>query len=107
MQETMNRKNKRLDLFQNEAELKKNLPLINPDARFVLTERCNAVRTVPPSLHYPLFSVLFGSFCCDRDNIRINLLCINTLKVIFNYFGDVRVFLKITGNRNGPMNNDQ
>ena len=37
----------------------------------------------------------------------INLLCINTLKVIFNYFGDVRVFLKTTGDRKGTMNREQ
>ena len=37
----------------------------------------------------------------------INLLGINTLKVICNYFGEVRVFLKTTGNRKGNMNNSR
>jgi len=37
----------------------------------------------------------------------INLIIIKTLKSDFQYFGDVRVFLKTADSRKGKMNSDR
>ena len=60
-----------------------------------------------PKSKNPSFFSTFWRFYSRSRKYRINLLPKNTLILIFNNFGDMRAFLKTTGNRKGTINNDR